>query len=113
MSTKPRKYVTVIGRALLPPLLRLLQMLEGQPPCRPGDMKTSGFENGYSCAITALSVLLLESALHRTSYVRGDKTFRIAENYFSGISKDPKLPGDVEEVFAIRDAIVHNHLWEG
>jgi hypothetical protein len=61
--------------------------------------------------------MLLESALSRLHYVCNvpvkKGVFRAAA-YFTEICccSDPELTKDFEEVFAIRDTIVHGHLWE-
>lgn len=56
---------------------------------------------------------MLESALNRTRCLRKDASepTHVAD-YFKTISSDRDLAVDVNEVFAIRDAIVHNHIWK-
>ena len=58
-------------------------------------------------------MLLLESAINRVRYFEG-KEGRIptAAGYFATISPDPELAKAIDEVFAVRDVIVHNHVWE-
>lgn len=112
MKIKSENYVSVIAASLIRPILTLVETLEAQKPAVPNEVQTGLRENGYSCAITALTVFLLESALNRTRYVRGDKAERDASKYFTKISRDPELAADVEEVFVARDAIAHNHLWK-
>ena len=112
-NSESENHVSVIGVSLIRPILTLIETLESQPPVKPNDVKTGDRENGYSCAIVALAVFLLESTLNRTRYVRGEDGKRISSTeYFTKISPDPELAADVEEVFAVRDAIVHNHLWK-
>ncbi len=111
METNSETHVSVIGASLIRPILTLVETLESQPPVEPNEVKTGDRENGYSCAIAAFAVFLLESALNRTRYVRGEDAKRISTTeYFAKISPDPEFAADVEEVFAARDAIVHNHL---
>lgn len=106
-------HVSVIGVSLIRPILTLVETLESDKPVAPKEVKAGDRENGYSCAIAALAVFLLESALNRTRYVRGEDGERISPTeYFAKISPDPELAADVEEVFAMRDAVVHNHLWK-
>lgn len=113
METNSETHVSVIGVSLIRPILTLVETLESEKPVAPKEVKTGDRENGYSCAIAAIAVFLLESALNRTHYVRDEdaKRFNPTE-YFVKISPNPKLAADVEEVFAVRDAIVHNHLWK-
>lgn len=112
MKIKSENYVSVIAASLIRPILTLIETLEAQKPAVPNEVQTGLRENGYSCAITALTVFLLESALNRTRYVRGDEAERDATKYFANISADSELAAEIEEVFAARDAIVHNHLWK-
>ena len=74
MSTTPHGYVSVIGVAL------------GQPVVPPNEVQTSQRENGYAMGIVVIAVLLLESALHRTCYVRKD---RIEQGYGVILSTPP------------------------
>lgn len=112
MKIKSENYVSVIAASLIRPILTLVETLEAQNPAVPNEVQTGLRENGYSCALTALAVFLLESALNRTRYVRRDKAQRDATKYFAKISPDPELAADVEELFAARDAVAHNHLWK-
>lgn len=106
-------YVSVVGFHLIQPLLDLVAKLEHLPAAEPNEVQAAPAENGYSCVVIVLTAVLLESALNRTRYVRedADATIHVA-NYFRKISPDQDLAHDVNEIFAIRDAIVHNHLWK-
>lgn len=79
-------------------------------PVLPNEVITGQHENGYSLATIVLSVALFESALNRTAYVRNEK--RGGPDYFKEIAVDKELAAQVEEVFAVRNVIAHNHLWE-
>ena len=78
----------------------------------PNEVQTSQYENGFSCGIIALSLFLLESAINRTKYIRGEKVKSDLQKYFLSLSKDKMLSNEIDEIIAVRDAIVHNHLWE-
>lgn len=106
-------YVSVIGPRLIQPVIDLIEKLESLPATEPNDVQSSMPENGYSCAVVVLSAVVLESALNRTRYLRKDPPVpRHVSDYFKTISSDHDLTEEVNEVFAIRDALVHNHLWE-
>jgi hypothetical protein len=78
----------------------------------PNEVRTAQRENGYSLAIIVLSVILFESALNRTAYIRG-KTGKVKmPAYFTEITPDKKTAAEVDEIFAARNLIAHNHLWE-
>jgi hypothetical protein len=110
MATNEKGYVSVVGQGLIQPIFDLVEKLELKPPVRPNEVKTGQRENGYSCSIIVLSVILFESALNRTAYVRGDD--RSGPDYFTDITPDKANSAEVEEIFAARNVIAHNHLWE-
>ena len=112
MSITPHGYVSVIGVALGHPLVQLVEQLISQPVVPPNEVQTSQRENGYAMGIIVLAVLLLESALHRTCYVREERVERDMAAYFQHLHSGFELVAAVHEVFALRDAIVHNHIWE-
>jgi hypothetical protein len=113
MSTGSTGYLSIIGFSLIEPLFSLVETLEAAESKEPNEVQTGRQENGYSAAIVVLSVLLLESAINRVRYFKGeDGRIPAAAGYFTTISPDPELAKAVDEVFAVRDVIVHNHVWE-
>ncbi len=93
------------------------------------EVQTSAPENGNSSAIIVLSIHLLESALHRTFCVLKDTTklrdakengrsmskffknqFTIAD--FSNENERAVYCDELMELFAIRNALAHNHIWK-
>jgi hypothetical protein len=73
ISTDVEGYLSIIGMSYLHPVTSLLEILEDSSPRGPNEVQASSYENGYSAAIIVLTVLLLESVLSRTQYMRGDK----------------------------------------
>jgi len=110
MPKNENGYVSVVGHSLIQPILDLVENLESKPPVRPNEVQTGQRENGYSLAIIVLSAILFESVLNRTAYVRGEE--RSGPDYFKEISPDKNTAAEVEEIFAVRNVIAHNHLWE-
>ena len=104
--------VSVIGINLLEPILELIEKLETTPFADPNEVQAVPQENGYSCAIVTLNALLLESAINRTKYIRHEICDDDSVDYFAKVTYDNELAKDIDEVVAIRDAVVHNHLWE-
>jgi hypothetical protein len=107
MNESSLDYVSVVGTRLVQPVIDLIEKLELLSPTEPNEVQSSPTENGYSCAVVVLSALVLESALNRTRYLRKDASEppHVAD-YFRKISNDGNLALDVNELFAIRDAIV-------
>jgi hypothetical protein len=126
MSAQASGYVSVIGFSLLEAVVDLVGRLEGTPTIQPNEVQASQLENGYAAAIVVLSAAVVESALNRTRYVRGDGLATGRESvttYWQRIgptvARNPHeaaefaaLAADLNECFAVRDAIVHSHLWE-
>jgi hypothetical protein len=111
---KPLEYVSVLGDRLIQPLIDLLEKLESlRSTGEENAVQSSPHENGYSCAVVVISALVLESALNRTRYLRKEVSDppHVAD-YFKTISSDLDLAQSVNEVFAIRDSIAHNHIWK-
>ena len=93
--------------------MELVQKLEAKPIIEPNEVQTDQYENGFSCAVITLSLFLLKSAFNRTKYIRGDNNDKSdVIQYLSKLFSDFELANDVDEIIAVRDAIVHNHLWE-
>ena len=112
MKQNSPEYVSVVGFYLIQPLLDLVEKLRSLPSAEPNEALTVPFENGYSCAVILFTTVLLASVLVRTRYVRDDASDTHVADFFSKISPNQDLAHDVNEIFAIRDAIVHNHLWK-
>ena len=70
---QPQEYVSIIGLSYLRPITKLLEELESFGPKGPNEVQASPTENGYSASVIILTVLLVESAIARTQYIRGDK----------------------------------------
>ena len=112
LSYTPQEYVSVLSTSYCYPIAALLEKLEVLERNQPNEVKASTPENGFSVAIIVLAVLLLESAIGRTQFVKNipvpDKPIAFVTSAFplSGFSSK------IEELFVVRDAIAHNHLWE-
>jgi len=111
MNTTPN-YVSVLFPNLLQPIVDLFDLMEQKGPTGPNPVQASRNENGYSVSIAILAALAIESVCNRVRYVLGDTDRKEA---FQTLREDlgaVELADDVEEVFVVRDAIAHNHLWE-
>jgi hypothetical protein len=113
MVKKSHGYLSIIGFSCIEPLLKLLETLEAASPKVPNEVQTGRWENGYSAAIVVLAAVIFESTINMIRYHEKDTSKDNVAKYFAKISPDPELAAAIDEVFAIRDAIVHNHLWDG
>jgi hypothetical protein len=104
----------------------LVEKLESTEEQAPNEVQAGLLENGPSAAIILLSMTVIESVLGRMQYVRSDGLpdrrehlieylLRIAPAVANDAIPEERireLAADVEECFAVRDAIAHGHLWE-
>jgi len=106
-------YISVIATSFIETVVKLTEALESTDPKPPNEVKTTSRENGYSCGIIVMAALLLESALNRARHVRKEPVDRrtSVSDTFEKIVANPELAEQVQEIFTIRDVIVHNHLW--
>lgn len=108
-----REYVSVLGLSLMHALVALLNRLEGRNFGPANAVQASNQENGLAAGVVILAATVLESALNRTRYVRRNSPRKgSASQYLAIVTRDPDLAADVEECFAVRDAVIHNHVWK-
>jgi hypothetical protein len=115
---EPTGYVSVIALALLRSVMVELQELEEADAVPPNDFQTNPGENGHSLAIAMLGAVVIESAINHVRLVRhhsvrprGRREHVVT--YLARMRGARELTRDVEEVFAVRDAIVHAHQYIG
>ena len=65
----------------------------------------------YSVTIIVLAAVLFESNLSRIRYLERDTSKKSVVEYFATINPDAELVEAIREVFTVREAIVHNHVW--
>jgi hypothetical protein len=103
-------YVSVLFVNLLQPIFDLFELLEQSDPKGPNEVQAGMLENGYAVSVIVLSALVAESALNRTRYVRNEPQRESAVDTLKRLGAGD-LVDDIEEVFVLRDIIVHNHIW--
>lgn len=104
-------YVSAVFVHLLQPIATLCDHMLQLPSAEPNEVQTASRENGFAISIIGLAAFLLEGACARARYVSNSKKSRVsAANTFRDLGE--KSTGDkVEEIFVVRDAIAHSHLW--
>jgi hypothetical protein len=115
MTEKSFTYLPTLDSRLIRPLRTLLGALEDTPATALNEVETGGEENGYATAVVVLAAMLFEATINIVRHQRGESVTpetRHAAEYFATISPDSALATDLREVFAVRDVIVHSHLWE-
>ena len=112
IPTEPEGYISIIGMSYLHPITSLIEVLEASNPQGPNEVQASPYENGYSIAIIVLSVLMLESILSRTQYVRGGNPPKKPIEFIRSAFPTSEIANILEELFVVRDVIAHNHVWD-
>jgi hypothetical protein len=121
--------MSVIGAAWLEPIARLLDALEHLTATRPNAFQTSHVENGLSAATALLGAVLMESFIRRVQCLERASVFGRSEDYFEELESrvrreelrhlrrygasltKRRYASAVREVFMLRDALAHNHIW--
>ncbi len=114
MKESRANYISVFGGALVEPVATLLDRLFATPHPGTTDVQTGARENGYAISTCLLLVVMLESFIARARMITEKTSLRQTRQPLTFLrSAYPQCPflGDVDELFVIRDAIAHNHIW--
>lgn len=113
------RLITVVGSGYFQPILDLTERLMQQPASKLKGANLNGIENGYALSIVLLSVVMLESLIGRVSDLQArlgpkGKTKKFQTSvplYIAELRKTFTLEKSLTEVFVLRDAIAHGHVW--
>jgi hypothetical protein len=104
-------YWPFLSLGYLRPILLLFEKLLDQPKPRSSRVQVGADENTFSASIIVLSVTMLESVIRRVQASDQKTNVRSALEYlkarFSFVA-----PSLADELFAVRDVIVHAHVWD-
>jgi len=101
-----------VGFRYLYPIASLLEQLLSLENRNPNEVQASTLENGYSCSIIVMCGLMIESAIARVKFDQDIEDPKSALQYVKVYFPEYERFDELEELFVIRDAIVHNHIWE-
>jgi len=111
-TTDQHDYVSAVFMHLLQPIAdlcdRMLQLSSGEP----NEVQTSPLENGYAISVIALAAFLLEGACGRARYISASHPKRSTPASTLRDFGAKTLAEKIEEIFVVRDAIAHAHLWK-
>jgi hypothetical protein len=115
MARAAEQSVSIIGAGYFQPIADLIERSLRWPATKRGSVGALHYDNIYSASIVLLMVASLESYATRLRYfhqtVAQGERLTVA-NYIKRVFPDFRLKKAVTEVFVLRDAIFHNHLWE-
>jgi hypothetical protein len=111
-TTQEHDYVSAVFIHLLQPIADLCDRMLSLGLGDPNEVQTSPRENGYAISIIALAAFLLEGACNRVRYVSGSDQDRCKPCDTLRNLGGNELANKIEEIFVVRDAIAHAHLWK-
>lgn len=107
--------VSILGSGYFQPVADLIDRSLRWPTTKRNPARALYYDNIYAVSVILLMVASLESYTTRLRYFRGvsetKQKLTVAE-YIKHIFPDFRLAKAVTEVFVVRDAIFHNHLWK-
>ena len=114
METKDG-YLSVIGTNFFPPLSIIYEKITELESHNGNEVQIPVYENGYSVAGIVLSVLFLESYVSRINSILLSRNqiekFTTGTRLIRSIFENDNLANVVTELYIVRDAIAHNHVW--
>lgn len=111
MTATEHNYVSAIFTNLIDPLVTLHEAMVRLGSEGPNEVQAAPTENGYAVAMVALAAFMIEGVCSRARYVTGTEDRRRTPIDTLHELGAPDLAENVEEVFVVRDAVAHSHLW--
>jgi hypothetical protein len=115
MAKAVEETVSILGSGYFQPVADLIERSLKWPVTKRGSVNALYFDNIYATSVILLMVASLESYATRLRYfhqsVAPGQRLTVA-NYIKRIFREFRAEKAVTEVFVLRDAIFHNHLWE-
>lgn len=119
-TTEEFDYITAVFTGFLQPITDLCDLMLRLHCDEPNEVQAAPMENGYARSIIALTAFLFEGACGRARYIASlpsccpvcgqKKRWSAADTVreFGEIA----LADKIEEIFVVRHAIAHAHLWK-
>ncbi|MDO8547020.1 MAG: hypothetical protein Q7R68_06635 [Nitrospirales bacterium] len=111
---KPEDAVSVIGGQLFQSITDLIGRMVARPYQKPDQVSSNYYEGGYAAAIIVMLAVAVESMVARDRYfnprARGYERKAVPE-YMREVHRYRRYVR-LSELFVLRDAIVHNHVWK-
>lgn len=115
MARRTEQIVSILGSGYFQPIADLIERSLKWPVTKRGSVNALYYDNIYATSVILLMVATLESYATRLRYfhrtVAPGQRLTVA-NYIKRVFPGFRLQKAVTEVFVLRDAIFHNHLWE-
>ncbi len=115
MKNQGDGYLSIIGDRFLFPIATVFEKLSEIKTYHENEVQTSATENGYSTAAIVLSAIMVESYIIRAVIIMIDRSKLSPESKprerIKYILSDTDVMNKRDEIFTVRDVIVHNHPW--
>lgn len=115
MAKRNSKLVTIVGSGYFQPIADLLDRWLSHKRPSANKVQSGFYESGYAASTTLLLVAMFESYVSRLRYVNDANVPASARHAVEVVlAVYPKLRHRkaLEDVYVLRDALIHNHLWE-
>jgi len=111
------KMVTVVGGAYFGPIAALFAELDRFRNRSYSNVQASQNENGLAVSVCILAAACLESYVMRVRYLHdpndlGFPKHGTSAKYLVSLYTDFDLSDECVEIALLRDALLHNHIWE-
>ena len=112
--------ITVTGSSYFQPVLDLVERMLQRERKQLVAGRIGGLENGYALSVALLLIVALESYIGRVSYLQGKlakggrqkPSRQPVPDYLAELRRSFRMQKSLTEVFVLRDAIAHGHVWE-
>jgi hypothetical protein len=105
--------ISIVGTSYFQPVADLIERMLKHEPVADNSSRTGHFENGYAAAITVLMVAILESFVSRVRFLRNTEVVpgKDVPDQLEIFFPDLPCKAELDEVFLLRNIVVHNHVW--
>ena len=105
--------ISIVGTSYFQPVADLVDSMLKHEPVSNNSSRTGHYENGYAAAITVLLIAILESFVSRVRFLRNEEvvTGKDVPNQLTIFFADLPNKAELDEIFLVRNIVVHNHVW--
>lgn len=115
MTSQKETLVSILGSSYFQPIADLIDRWFSRPRPRSNAVQSGYYEHGYATSVILLLVAMFESYVVRVRYLhRGavPNKLRSAIDVLAYIYPSIRNKKALTDVYVLRDAVFHNHLWE-
>ena len=103
------EFISCLGVATAYSVVEICKALDQKNFTGVNKLQSATTEHGLSSGIILLSVAMVESPLNRAKYISNSDE-KGALNFYKNHIDNKDIYRDLEEIYVIRDSIIHNHI---